>query len=62
MLVDGEVWSDYYDDPKVEAKPGTANHRLKFAVVEDTYNKVCNVLLLLLLLFESILNSLPSFL
>jgi hypothetical protein len=41
MLGDGEVWSDYYDDPKVEAKPGTPNHRLKFAVVEDAYNKVC---------------------
>jgi hypothetical protein len=26
MLGDGEQWSDYYDDPKVEAKPGTANH------------------------------------
>jgi hypothetical protein len=61
MMGDGEVWSDYYDDPKVEAKPGTANHRFKFAVVEDAYNKVCTVLLLLLL-FESILNYLPSFL
>jgi hypothetical protein len=26
MLADGEQWSDYYDDPKVEDKPGTANH------------------------------------
>ena len=41
LLMGDGVWSDYYDDPKVEAKPGTANHRLKFALLEDAYNKVC---------------------
>jgi hypothetical protein len=35
---------------------------LKHGRLEDAYNKVSTVLLLLLLLFESILNFLPSFL
>jgi hypothetical protein len=53
-------WEDTYDDVKVEAAASTASHRLKHGRLEDGYNKVSNVLLLLLL-FESILNSLPSF-
>ena len=36
-------WDDIYDDPKVEAVPGTATHRLKHGRLEDGYNKVCTV-------------------
>ena len=36
-------WEDIYDDPKVEADPGTASHRLKHGRLEDGYNKVCTV-------------------
>ena len=59
---DDEEWDDIYPCPQVEAEPGTANHRLKHGQLEDGYNKVCTVLLLMLLLFESILTFLPSFL
>jgi hypothetical protein len=59
---DDQNWDDIYKDVKVEAAASTASHRLKHGQLEDGYNKVCTVLLLLLLLFESILNSLPSFL
>jgi hypothetical protein len=52
-------WDDIYPDQQVEAEPGTANHRLKHGRLEDGYNKVCTVMLLL---FESILNFLSSFL
>jgi hypothetical protein len=59
---DDEEWDDIYPCPQVEVEPGTAHHRLKHGRLEDGYNKVCTVLLLLLLLlFESILNFLPSF-
>jgi hypothetical protein len=54
-------WDDIYPGPKVEAEPGTARFRLKHGRLEDAYNKICTVLLLLLLLFESILTFLPSF-
>jgi hypothetical protein len=59
---DDEEWDDIYPCPQVEAEPGTAHHRLKHGRLEDGYNKVCTVLLLMLLLFESILTFLPSFL
>jgi hypothetical protein len=55
---DGD-WDLIHPDPKVEAEPGTA---LKHGRLEDAYNKVSTVLLLMLLLFESILNCLPSLL
>jgi hypothetical protein len=56
---DDEDWDLMYPCPQVEAEPGTAHHRLKHGRLEDGYNKVCTVLLLLLLSFESILNFLP---
>jgi hypothetical protein len=65
MIIIGMIYSTVHPDPKVEAAPGTANHRLKHGRLEDGYNKVCTVLLfLLLLIFESIQTSffLPSFL
>jgi hypothetical protein len=46
---DEEEWDDIYPCPQVEAEPGTAHHRLKHGRLEDGYNKVCTVLLLLLL-------------
>jgi hypothetical protein len=60
MMGDG-VWGDtYYDDPKVEADTSTAKHRLKHGILEDGYNKVCNVLLLLLLfVYHYHLSKLP---
>ena len=39
----GGDWDDIYDDPKVMAPPGTAKHRLKHGLLEDGYNKVCTV-------------------
>ena len=35
---DGE-WQTLYTDPKVEAQDGTAQHRKKFSMVEDAYNR-----------------------
>jgi hypothetical protein len=46
---DDEEWDLIYPDPKVEAGPGTASFRLKHGRLEDAYNKVCTVLLLMLL-------------
>ena len=39
----GGDWDAIYDDPKVVAPPGTADHRFKHGVLEDGYNKVCTV-------------------
>ena len=50
-----------YKDVKVEAAASTASHQLKHGRLEDGYNKVRTVLMLLLL-FESILNFIPSLL
>ena len=36
-------WDDIYDDPKVEADASMASHRLKHGILEDGYNKVCSV-------------------
>ncbi|OEU19896.1 hypothetical protein FRACYDRAFT_235960 [Fragilariopsis cylindrus CCMP1102] len=35
----GGDWDAIYDDPKVVAPPGTADHRFKHGVLEDGYNK-----------------------
>jgi hypothetical protein len=58
---DDQNWDDIYKDVKVEAAALTATHRLKHGRLEDGYNKVRTVLMLLLL-FESILNFIPSLL
>jgi hypothetical protein len=47
---DNEDWDDVYGDSKVVADSSMASHRLKHGILEDGYNKVCSVLLLLLLL------------
>ena len=40
----GGDWDDLYPDPKVViADPGTADHRLKHGRLENGYNKVCTV-------------------
>ena len=36
-------WDDIYDDPKVEADASMASHRLKHGMLEDGYNKVCSL-------------------
>jgi hypothetical protein len=36
-------WEDICDDVKVIADPSVALHRLKHGILEDGYNKVCNV-------------------
>jgi hypothetical protein len=58
---DDEDWDDIYPCPQVEVEPGIAHHRLRYGRLEDGYSKVCTVLLLMLLLFESNLNFIPSF-
>jgi hypothetical protein len=42
-LMGNDIWSDTYDDPRVIADPFTAVHRLKHGRLEDGYNKVCSV-------------------
>jgi hypothetical protein len=53
-------WDDVYDYPKVEADPSTASHQLMHGILEDGYNKVCNVLLLVVFHLSLSLNFPPS--
>jgi hypothetical protein len=43
-------WGEIYDDDKVAPDPVTALHQLNHGILEDAYNKVCSVFVLLLLL------------
>ena len=47
----GSDLDDIYDDPKVVAPPGTAKHRLKHGLLEDAYNKVCTVYVVVVVMF-----------
>ena len=50
---DNSVWDDTYDDPKVEAHVSTASHRLKHGLLEDGYNKVCFVVVVVVLFLKN---------
>jgi hypothetical protein len=56
------VGADTYDDVKVEAHPLAASHQLKHGILEDGYNKVCNVFVVVFGFCSSLsLKKLPSF-
>ena len=52
----GSDWDDIYDDPKVVAATGTAKHRLKHGLLEDGYNKVCTVYVVVVVVSNRLLT------
>ena len=45
-------WDDVYDDAKVVAPPDTAMHRVKHGMLEDCYIQVCNVVVVIVIVFR----------
>ena len=50
-LMGADDWLDIYET-KVDADPNMAVHRLKFGILEDAYNKVCSVVVVVIIMFR----------